>query len=95
MPYSNQKWFYFFKFLTEIFGNAGMMTLPWLSFNVRNKKSKDSCEKIKKKEFYEELEVDEPIPQGPHVTLWGLRTSLYVLRNLICVLQESTYIEFG
>jgi hypothetical protein len=61
------------------------------------KEFKDSCEKIeKKKEFSEELEVDEPIiPQSPHVTLWGLCTLLYVLCDLICILRRSTYIKFN
>jgi hypothetical protein len=52
------------------------------------KEFKDSCENIKKKpKFFEELEVDEPNPQSPHVTLWGHGSLLHVLHDSI----YSTY----
>jgi hypothetical protein len=50
--------------------------------------------KILVKKNSEELEVDEPILQSPHVTLSGLSTSLYVLHNSICVRRKNTYIKF-
>ncbi len=52
-----------FDFLTRIFGNTGMTTLPWLSFNVRNKRG-IFVREFKHNQFPEELEVDEPIPQS-------------------------------
>jgi hypothetical protein len=36
----------------QLFGNAGVITLPWLRFNVWKKESKDFCEKIKTGKLY-------------------------------------------
>ncbi len=40
----------------------------------------------KELEVMDNLNPDKPILQSPHVTLWGLCTSIYVLRYLLCVL---------
>jgi hypothetical protein len=50
---------------------------PWKSFRPSIPKEL---------EVMDNFNPDEPIPRSPHVTLWGLRTLIYVLWYLICVL---------
>jgi hypothetical protein len=71
--------FFFFNFLTQIFG----FFLPIMKSQPGN-----SYHPSVPKEFkvLDNFNPDEPIPQNPHVTLWGLRTSLYVLRYPLCIL---------
>ncbi len=41
---------------------------------------------LKELEVMDNINPDEQIPQSPYVTLWGICTSIYVLRYLLCIL---------